>query len=70
MKSTTKQLPDIQPRYSASANARWCPPGAAACRRERAAGMYQVLPFALAQQLVEIPYLIVQALTYSAIVYW
>jgi hypothetical protein len=32
--------------------------------------MYGVLPFALAQQLVEIPYLILQALTYSAIVYW
>lgn len=38
--------------------------------RERAAGMYSVLPFALAQLLVEIPYLVVQALVYSSIVYW
>lgn len=39
-------------------------------RRERAAGMYGVLPFGLAQQLVEIPYLVVQAAVYSCIVYW
>ncbi|KAL4447582.1 hypothetical protein ABPG75_004801 [Micractinium tetrahymenae] len=38
--------------------------------RERAAGMYRVLPFALAQLLVEVPFLIVQALVYSCIVYW
>lgn len=38
--------------------------------RERAAGYYGVLPFALAQQAVEIPYLLVQAIIYSCIVYW
>ncbi|EFN59136.1 hypothetical protein CHLNCDRAFT_137957 [Chlorella variabilis] len=38
--------------------------------REHAAGMYRVAPFALAQQLVELPYLVVQALAYSCIVYW
>ncbi len=32
--------------------------------------MYRVAPFALAQQLVELPYLVVQALAYSCIVYW
>ena len=36
--------------------------------RERAAGYYGVLPFALAQQVVEIPYLAGQAVIYSAIV--
>jgi len=38
--------------------------------RERAAGMYGVLPFSLAQQAVELPYLIVQTILYSSIVYW
>lgn len=39
-------------------------------RRERAAGLYSVTSFALAQQLVEIPYLIVQATVYVSMVYW
>lgn len=38
--------------------------------REKAAGMYRVLPYAAAMQLVEVPYLIIQAVVYSAIVYW
>ncbi|GAB4817615.1 hypothetical protein N2152v2_004661 [Parachlorella kessleri] len=38
--------------------------------RERAAGTYGVLPFSLAQQLVEIPYILVQSIVYCAIVYW
>lgn len=38
--------------------------------RERAAGYYGVVPFALAQQAVELPYLLVQAIIYSMIVYW
>ncbi|KAK2077910.1 hypothetical protein QBZ16_003778 [Prototheca wickerhamii] len=38
--------------------------------RERAAGLYGVLPFSAAQQLVEIPYLVAQAVVYAAIVYW
>lgn len=38
--------------------------------RERAAGLYGVLPFAVAQQLVELPYLMIQSAIYSAIVYW
>ncbi|URD80069.1 Pleiotropic drug resistance protein [Musa troglodytarum] len=37
--------------------------------RERAAGMYSALPYALAQVLVEIPYVITQAVYYSVIVY-
>jgi ABC-type multidrug transport system permease subunit len=38
--------------------------------RERAAGYYHVLPYALAQQLVELPYLAVQTVLYCSIVYW
>jgi ABC-type multidrug transport system permease subunit len=38
--------------------------------REVAAGMYSAWSFALAQQLVEIPYLVVQSVVYSSIVYW
>ncbi|CAL9131904.1 unnamed protein product [Musa acuminata var. zebrina] len=37
--------------------------------RERAAGMYSALPYALAQVFVEIPYVITQAVYYSLIVY-
>lgn len=38
--------------------------------RERAAGMYSSLPYVAAQQLVEIPYLLLQTAIYSSIVYW
>lgn len=38
--------------------------------RERAAGYYHILPFALAQQAVEIPYLLVQTVLFSCIVYY
>ena len=38
--------------------------------RERAAGMYAAMPYALAQGDVEIPYLLVQALLWSVITYW
>jgi len=38
--------------------------------RERAAGMYAAMPYALAQGDVEIPYLVVQALLWSVITYW
>ncbi|KAL5757768.1 hypothetical protein ACOSP7_020379 [Xanthoceras sorbifolium] len=37
--------------------------------RERAAGMYSALPYALAQVIVEIPYIFVQTTYYSLIVY-
>ncbi|XP_031487459.1 ABC transporter G family member 42-like [Nymphaea colorata] len=37
--------------------------------RERAAGMYSALPYALAQVIVEIPYALFQALYYTIIVY-
>ncbi|OAY53076.1 ABC transporter G family member 36 isoform X3 [Manihot esculenta] len=37
--------------------------------RERAAGMYSALPYALAQVIVEIPYIFVQTVYYSLIVY-
>ncbi|XP_008791552.1 ABC transporter G family member 42-like [Phoenix dactylifera] len=37
--------------------------------RERAAGMYSALPYALAQVVVEIPYVFVQGLYYSLIIY-
>ncbi|WOG89283.1 hypothetical protein DCAR_0208520 [Daucus carota subsp. sativus] len=37
--------------------------------RERAAGMYSALPYAFAQVLVEIPYVLAQAGVYSIIVY-
>ncbi|GAB2228064.1 hypothetical protein Droror1_Dr00009894 [Drosera rotundifolia] len=37
--------------------------------RERAAGMYSALPYALAQVIVEIPFVLVQAAYYSVIVY-
>ncbi|KAI3684270.1 hypothetical protein L6452_33491 [Arctium lappa] len=37
--------------------------------RERAAGMYSALPYAFAQVLVEIPYVLVQSGVYSVIVY-
>ncbi|KAK1416813.1 hypothetical protein QVD17_25930 [Tagetes erecta] len=37
--------------------------------RERAAGMYSALPYALAQALVEIPYVISQTVVYCLIVY-
>lgn len=38
--------------------------------RERAAGMYAAMPYALAQGDVEIPYLVVQTLLWSIITYW
>ncbi|KAI4379291.1 hypothetical protein MLD38_005609 [Melastoma candidum] len=37
--------------------------------RERAAGMYSALPYAFAQVLIELPYILVQAVTYAVIVY-
>ncbi|MFS7980700.1 putative ABC-type maltose transporter [Helianthus anomalus] len=37
--------------------------------RERAAGMYSALPYALAQALVEIPYIFTQTVVYCLIVY-
>lgn len=37
--------------------------------REKAAGMYSPLPYALAQVLIEIPYVFVQAVVYGLIVY-
>ncbi|XP_061343409.1 pleiotropic drug resistance protein 1-like isoform X2 [Gastrolobium bilobum] len=37
--------------------------------RERAAGMYSALPYAFAQVLIEIPYVLVQAVVYGIIVY-
>ena len=37
--------------------------------RERAAGYYAVLPYAWAQGTVEIPYILVQSVIYSVIVY-
>ncbi|XP_058112108.1 pleiotropic drug resistance protein TUR2-like [Magnolia sinica] len=37
--------------------------------RERAAGMYSALPYAFAQVVVEIPYILVQTLVYGVIVY-
>ncbi|WCJ20350.1 ABC transporter G family member 39 [Euphorbia peplus] len=36
--------------------------------RERAAGMYSALPYAVSQVMIEIPYIFVQALVYGAIV--
>ena len=38
--------------------------------RERAAGMYEPRSFAAAQGIVEIPYLIVQAVAYSLVTYF
>lgn len=35
--------------------------------RERAAGLYSAYPFALAQAVVEFPYLLVQTILYSII---
>ncbi|KAJ0964794.1 hypothetical protein J5N97_025932 [Dioscorea zingiberensis] len=37
--------------------------------RERAAGMYSALPYAIAQVVVEIPYVFIQGMYYTAIVY-
>ncbi|KAH9714763.1 ABC transporter G family member 40 [Citrus sinensis] len=37
--------------------------------REKAAGMYSGIPWALAQVMIEIPYIFVQSLVYSSIVY-
>ncbi|XP_045830146.1 pleiotropic drug resistance protein 1-like [Trifolium pratense] len=37
--------------------------------REKAAGMYSALPYALAQVVIELPYIFVQALSYGVIVY-
>lgn len=37
--------------------------------REKAAGMYSALPYALAQVLIEVPYVFVQAMVYGVIVY-
>ncbi|KAF8011670.1 hypothetical protein BT93_J2068 [Corymbia citriodora subsp. variegata] len=37
--------------------------------RERAAGMYSALAYALAQVLIEVPYITVQVITYTLIVY-
>ena len=38
--------------------------------RERAAGMYDELPFAAAQCLIELPYNLLQALLFAAIAYF
>lgn len=38
--------------------------------RERAAGMYSPMPFALAQVLVELPYVAIQTLLYGTITYF
>ncbi len=38
--------------------------------RERAAGIYSVGPYVLAEFLVELPYIIIQSVIYSLIVYW
>lgn len=38
--------------------------------RERSGGTYTVFPYILTEFLVEVPYLIVQAVVYSALVYW
>lgn len=38
--------------------------------RERAAGMYAVFPFAIAQATVEVPYNILQVILYSIITYF
>ncbi|XP_068637695.1 ABC transporter G family member 42-like [Aristolochia californica] len=37
--------------------------------RERAAGMYSALPYALAQVLMEIPYVLIQTMYYTVVVY-
>ncbi|XP_065878338.1 pleiotropic drug resistance protein 1-like isoform X2 [Euphorbia lathyris] len=37
--------------------------------RERAAGMYSALPYAIAQVMIELPYILFQALIYGVIVY-
>ncbi|XP_057725148.1 pleiotropic drug resistance protein 1-like isoform X2 [Arachis stenosperma] len=37
--------------------------------RERAAGMYSAFPYAFAQVLIELPYILAQAVTYGLIVY-
>ncbi|XP_025635247.1 pleiotropic drug resistance protein 1-like isoform X2 [Arachis hypogaea] len=37
--------------------------------RERAAGMYSALPYAIAQVMIELPYIFAQAVTYGVIVY-
>ncbi|GMH17672.1 hypothetical protein Nepgr_019513 [Nepenthes gracilis] len=37
--------------------------------RERAAGMYSALPYAFAQVLIEIPYILMQSIVYGLIVY-
>ncbi|XLT34240.1 hypothetical protein HN873_065532 [Arachis hypogaea] len=37
--------------------------------RERAAGMYSALPYAIAQIMIELPYIFAQAITYGVIVY-
>ncbi len=38
--------------------------------RERSSFFYHSLPFSLAQCTVELPYILVQAIVYSCIVYW
>ena len=38
--------------------------------RERAAGMYAVLPYAIAQGAVELPWALGQAIVYSVITYF
>ncbi|XP_074316021.1 pleiotropic drug resistance protein 1-like isoform X2 [Silene latifolia] len=37
--------------------------------REKAAGLYSALPYALAQAFIEIPYVLIQAIVYGVIVY-
>ena len=38
--------------------------------RERAAGMYDELPFAVAQCLIEVPYNLIPAFLFAIISYW
>jgi hypothetical protein len=38
--------------------------------RERAGGTYTVIPYIAAEFLVEAPYLLLQSVVYSLLVYW
>ena len=73
------QCPAIPAAHAAwPANSAHCPapPCISICAcstvfyRERAAGMYTSVPYSLAELLVEIPFIFIQAVIYSLTVYW
>ena len=72
-KTPTPQITDnliIPPPHGLTIMTLVPPPLFQVMYRERAAGMYDELPFAVAQCLVEVPYNLIQAILFSLVSYF